>query len=804
MILLKHLTVENFRLLREINIHFPQRGSILIQGPNEAGKSALFESIYFALYGEPLASERTSHIADDLVLYGSDSATVTLILSVGVTELTITRTIERNKGQHITLTVRKLSMPEEEPVTSLGDANTRIIAELGNVDGETLRNSCLIEQKGLTRLESLPGQKREVTLRKLLGLEKLLNMTDQFTLNPKDEQLLKECTERVQLAEVQVRIPEVSARQEQIEAALDAVTVSEDLGEIAQQEADIAEQQHSLEQLRTERTDLITQQNRIQLLRKADATLGEILECYDALAEARRELPEIEQQLKELDQREREELPSLEKRAYELAELARSFGTLERLSSDLLSSGVTIKGLEKELQQQALFQDESNALQEQIVRARGQVEQAKSALNELVEQQRGGRPQLESRLQRLQALSDKLSKLHLAEEQYARRVMSQGLADENTARLRKVQQDIQETEQELALVEKEANQTQQQAEELEQKWRQLSMRQQLEEWRRLKGLSQGLVEAEQQVMGAHQHQAQLTQFALDTRRTANLWRMILFGAIILGVVGCMVFLIAGQWLPGIVLALLGIAGAVFAYQRFNRLNQQSQEANSQMQDAINQVGMMVAARETAIRRGGSHKALVQVEHEISSLGGTVPRSIQEADIQLQQIPQDLTLAEISQQMKEQQENVSAAQNQVNTTMEAVAALRKERVRLEKQREDEGWNNIVARLRSDRIDIEDKQHEIASLAGQEGLPIPSFGSVSSSILPDGISTEFELEIRIEDTIKATERELAALDSKAEVGTNLEKQLKVQQDALDSLLFLQNALEEQRVYFQEHNP
>ena len=57
MIILRHLTVERFRLLREVNLHFPQRGSILIQGPNEAGKSTLFESIYFALYGEPIMSE---------------------------------------------------------------------------------------------------------------------------------------------------------------------------------------------------------------------------------------------------------------------------------------------------------------------------------------------------------------------------------------------------------------------------------------------------------------------------------------------------------------------------------------------------------------------------------------------------------------------------------------------------------------------------------------------------------------------------------------------------------------------------
>ncbi len=178
MIILKHLTVERFRLLREINLHFPRRGSILIQGPNEAGKSTLFESIYFALYGmplgTPLASERDTSTLDDLILYGANSASVTLTLSVGATELTITRTIERGKGQQVSLAVRHLGIPPEQPITDLSAANERIITELGCMDSETLRNSCFIEQKGLTRLEELSGTQRETTLRKLLGLEKLL------------------------------------------------------------------------------------------------------------------------------------------------------------------------------------------------------------------------------------------------------------------------------------------------------------------------------------------------------------------------------------------------------------------------------------------------------------------------------------------------------------------------------------------------------------------------------------------------------------------------------------------------------
>ena len=229
MIILKHLTVERFRLLREVNLHFPQRGSILIQGPNESGKSALLESVYFALYGVPLTTERGKRSLDDLIMYGATQATVMLTLSVNSTELTIARTIERGKGQKVALHVRKSGMPEEGPITHLTTANERILAELGRMDGETLRNSCLLEQKGLERLETLSGSEREATVRKLLGLEKLIRMTEHFKVIPQDERLLNEVIERFHLAELQSHIPEQSQRLGQIEEALDAVSVAENL-----------------------------------------------------------------------------------------------------------------------------------------------------------------------------------------------------------------------------------------------------------------------------------------------------------------------------------------------------------------------------------------------------------------------------------------------------------------------------------------------------------------------------------------------------------------------------------------------
>ena len=808
MIILKHLTIERFRLLQEVNLHFPQRGSILIQGPNEAGKSTLFESIYFALYGESLASDRGRSTLDDLILYGAPNATVTLTLLVGATELMITRTIERGKGQRVVLYVRRLGMPEEGAITRLGAANERIISELGRMDSETLRNSCFIEQKGLNRLENLHGSEREATLRKLLGLEKLYRMTEQFKLTENDERLLTECAEHLKLAEIQARIPELSTQLGQLEAALDAVAIAFDLAEVSQQEAEIAEQELSLEQIEAKRSELKGQQGRVLLLKKADAVLGEIIEAYDAMAEARQELPEIERQIAELERREREELPALEQRVSELGDLTHSFGTLERLSNDLLTMVSTIKELEKGLKQHEEVRDDLKELDEQIIHERLQVEQARQTLHELEERRRAGRPQLEARLQRLQSLAERLTELRRAEEQYAHSVLHQGLAEENSTQLKKVKRDLQETEQELVLVEKEARQTQQKAEALEKRWRQLSIARHLEEWQRLKGLSQGLAEAEQHVMAAHEHQERLTIAALAARRITTKHMGLVIACIVLFLLSGgaaaleafhQIYVATGAGMLAILLA----AGAGLSLQNYNKAREEEKVADRQMQEAISQVGMMVAAREAAVRMGGNHDALAQIEHEIRSLGGTIPQSLEEGQHLLEQTQdQGESVADIQQQMTERRDSATAARNQVNVTMEAVAALRKERARLEEQRKADDWDDIEAKLLVDQAALERLQQEVALLAGQEGLAgRPSFERPGRDKSGPYIS---ELAAHVEDTIRGTEREVASLEGKLDVVSDLVAQIKIYQDALDVLLTRRQVVMERRERFQTQDP
>ncbi|GER87802.1 hypothetical protein KDW_19640 [Dictyobacter vulcani] len=827
MIILKHLTIERFRLLRSMNLHFPQRGSILIQGPNEAGKSALIESIYFALYGEPLASRRGQRSLDDLILYGSTSAVVTLTISVGATELTIARTIERGRGQSVSLLIHSLGSPDEELVTDLDEANARIIRELGNLDGETLRDSGLIEQKGLTRLESISGSAREKTVRNLLGLDTLAALSEQFQVLPEDEERLNLCSERFSLAEVQARIPQIRSQLSQLDTALDTVQVHTYLADIEQQERDIKDLEQALDQVDAQRLELKSRQGRVSQLKKADATLSEIISSYEDIADARRELPVLEQRIADLESREREELPKAEQRVSDLAELTRSFGTLQRMSNDLLTAVDSIKDLEQDLKAHTEAQQDLRALDEQMSQVRSRLADTQRRWQELDEHRRSQRPQLEERLQRLQYLSDRLTHLGQLEESYTRRVSGQSQAEENAQQLQKVIQDIHDAEQEHELIEQEEKQLKQQADASEQAWRQLNIRRQVEEWHRLKGLAQGLAQAEQNVYQAQQQQGDATRLAMDARATTIKFIVLLASCI----VAAIVFLIVALSLFAsnvplalvvLLVALLAGAPAYFFFQKYRQSRVHASALKLQEHEASSRVSTMVTAREAALRMAGNEDALRTTENEIRSLGGSVPPSIEEAQLFLDRTRDQGDLNDAQQKMQARLDEVKAAHDRTKTMLDRVTALRQEQASLEALRTQEQWDNIEEHLQNEQVSVEHMHQEITLLAAQEGLPMPSINArVQRSPVPPSQPSFLsgalepvmpgedtagvpELEILVDSTIKATEHEIVSLDGKLDMLNDLANQSKSHQDSLANLAERKQSLEERNSRYYQHDP
>src|SRR5579883_2201602 len=169
MITLKRLQATTFKGLHAVDLVFPDRGSVLIEGYNEAGKSTLFEAVYVALYGKPLVGEDKQARQEEVIQFGQSHAFVELTFNVNQQEMTVSRHFERGKSQQAKLViVRPGAQPEE--ISRVRAVDERILKELGNLDGDSLRNSCFVEQKELGRIEALRRSDREQAIQKLLGL----------------------------------------------------------------------------------------------------------------------------------------------------------------------------------------------------------------------------------------------------------------------------------------------------------------------------------------------------------------------------------------------------------------------------------------------------------------------------------------------------------------------------------------------------------------------------------------------------------------------------------------------------------
>lgn len=293
MILLKQLQVENFKVLSSVDLAFPQQGAVLIEGLNEAGKSSLFEGIYFALYGTPLVSEEGRRRLDDVIRYGQNEALVSLRLEVGPAELEVRRHVRRGRTG-ATLIIRRPGLPEEV-VQGVQPVNQRVVQELNGLDGDALLNSCFIEQKKLDRLEGLTRAQREQSLLKLLNLDKLSDLLETFRISRQDDEALAVARDRLELAEAAAQLPELRQRRQDIERRLTAIEVAQALQEIERQERIQAECRERIAQLEEEKGVLKGRLERIGRLREALDTARRVQEHLRRAEELTAEVQQLEE-----------------------------------------------------------------------------------------------------------------------------------------------------------------------------------------------------------------------------------------------------------------------------------------------------------------------------------------------------------------------------------------------------------------------------------------------------------------------------------------------------------------------------
>ncbi len=173
--LLRHLYVGALKQVREVDLWFPGQGAVLVEGRNEAGKSTLLEAIYFALYGVPWNTPAACQTLDDLLPRDGGPAYVELSLAVNDAYLEIRRQLlppSREAAQEITheatLLIRGSHAPlgEFEEIHGAPEVNSRLLDEIDDLDGDTLRLCCFLQRNGLDQLERLGPEQVESLLTK--------------------------------------------------------------------------------------------------------------------------------------------------------------------------------------------------------------------------------------------------------------------------------------------------------------------------------------------------------------------------------------------------------------------------------------------------------------------------------------------------------------------------------------------------------------------------------------------------------------------------------------------------------------
>lgn len=220
MILLRRLHTTSFKSLRDVCVAFPSSGAILVEGPNESGKSTLFESIFFGLYGAPIVTEDNPRALDSLIAHGEEAARVCLELEAGGTSLRIERTVRRTRSTLASLVVGRPGEPPER-ITGVRAVNARVIAEMGGLDGSALLNSCFVEQKRLSKLEELDARERRDSLLRILNLDQLSRLEDLYRVRPVDEQRVRDAQARADLARLGPEITDAERRVAMLRARVD-------------------------------------------------------------------------------------------------------------------------------------------------------------------------------------------------------------------------------------------------------------------------------------------------------------------------------------------------------------------------------------------------------------------------------------------------------------------------------------------------------------------------------------------------------------------------------------------------------
>ncbi len=297
---------------------FGQGGLFLISGDTGAGKTALFDAITFALYGEVTGRYREPSMLRSDFADPAATAYVRLTFAHAGRQYTVTRAPEQQRRKargegYTTVAARaELVREPEEPVSGMRQVTAAVTALLG-IDAQQFAQVSMLAQNDFTRLLNAPSADRTRILRQIFGTgsyQKLAeaagdrareaekaaaNANNALLLYMGSLQAAPDAPETSPLAALQAaRDPYRAAEAETLAAALieaDARAAAEAAQTVEALDAEIAKTSAALESARS-RAGLCQELAQVRRDRDAEADALPARQAAWAETEARR--PELE------------------------------------------------------------------------------------------------------------------------------------------------------------------------------------------------------------------------------------------------------------------------------------------------------------------------------------------------------------------------------------------------------------------------------------------------------------------------------------------------------------------------------
>jgi len=183
--ILKNLTLKNFRKFKNVTIEFPD-GVTGVVGLNGVGKSTIFEAIAWVLYGSVAARTSADQIKRQSALF-TDPCRVELEF---VFEDNNYRIVRGMSGKHLTVSATA-TVNGKIAATSAEVVSKYVQKKLG-MDFKSFFTSIFAKQKELNTLSSMNASERRPLILKMLGIDSLDSVIKEIKSDKRDKDTLIE------------------------------------------------------------------------------------------------------------------------------------------------------------------------------------------------------------------------------------------------------------------------------------------------------------------------------------------------------------------------------------------------------------------------------------------------------------------------------------------------------------------------------------------------------------------------------------------------------------------------------------